>query len=106
MFVLLYGLLLISNNRHVDSVYIHLADDLPKFNNFPWGNVEYEFLVSSMKNYKEYIDRQLARGRSVRFQAYGFTYAVQVFQFEVHAGVVELCALPNAGFGGSFPRML
>lgn len=108
LLMVLYGCLLAGNQnqRKVEMKYLHLADDLEKFNLFPWGSIGYEYLVDATHQAKRKIDNQSKTNKEVRFAAHGFSHAILVFLYEIHPAVANDCATVKEGNWGSFPRML
>lgn len=108
LLLMLYSYLLVRHRtgKRIEVQYLHLVDDLERFNQFPWGVVVYQFLVTASHNCKTIIDNSLAVDKKPTFDAYGFTFAIQVFAYEVHANVALHCAIRPRGCEHQFPRML
>ncbi|KAH6755215.1 HOPW1-1-interacting 1 [Perilla frutescens var. hirtella] len=105
---ILYGILLIRGRKHkkIDLKYFHLVDDLVKFNDFPWGQVAYEFLMRATHRAREFLDNLLAEEKNLAFDAHGFTIALQIWAYEVMPDIGRACADFVPGAENRIPRML
>ncbi|XP_057779659.1 uncharacterized protein LOC130998244 [Salvia miltiorrhiza] len=108
LLLVLYGLLLPRHKTHkrIEIEYIHLVDDLAKFNLYPWGLVSYQFLVTVSHNARLIVDDKLASNQSPAFDACGCTIVLQVFLYEVYKKLGEMCATRVESAESLHPRML
>lgn len=102
----LYGILLPRNGRitKLDMKYLHLVEDLEKFNAFPWGRVAYEFLAKSILSIRGRMDGSKVAIK--RFDMHGFTYALQTWMYEVMPSVATYCASRASKLGCLTPGIL
>lgn len=85
----LYGILLVKHHTlKIDMQYLHLIEDLQKFNAFPWGRVAYQSLVSSILKVRARMDSSEA----AKVDLFGFCYALQVWAYEVMPSLAARCA--------------
>ncbi|KAH6815832.1 hypothetical protein C2S51_020652 [Perilla frutescens var. frutescens] len=82
---ILYGILLIRarKGKKIDLKYLHLVDDLSRFNYYGWGQVAYEFLVRTTHHAREIMDNLIAEDKNLAFDANGFAIALQMWVYEV-----------------------
>ncbi|CAA0823784.1 Unknown protein [Striga hermonthica] len=85
----------------VDERWFHLIEDLEQFNNYPWGNLSYEYTVKLFKRKTLGINKKT---NALKYSLHGFPLAIMVWAFE---------ALPELGrkfgqtYGGArLPRMM
>ncbi|XP_057803682.1 uncharacterized protein LOC131019007 isoform X2 [Salvia miltiorrhiza] len=104
---IIYGLFLMNNphNGRVELGYMHILDDLDKFNDFPWGHVAYEYLVKSTHMLKRQLSTLAHESGNVTFEAYGFVFALKCWAYEVIPPLATVCAELNIEHLASFPRM-
>ncbi|KAL8457506.1 hypothetical protein ACS0TY_035390 [Phlomoides rotata] len=78
---ILYGVLLVRgrSSKKIQFQYIHIADNIKEFNQYPWGRVALDFLVKSfrksMQGRVEIIEKNSIKTSHVDVQ--GFGYAIQ-----------------------------
>lgn len=91
----LYGTLLAGHpDKIIEVQYLHLIEDLQKFNEFPWGEVVYKFLVSFILSLQERIDHGLVvTNRKTQLDLHGFSFVLQVWAYEVMPALAEYCAI-------------
>ncbi|XP_057810205.1 uncharacterized protein LOC131024694 [Salvia miltiorrhiza] len=85
----LYGILFaLDYKKHIDVQYLHLVDDLLKFDAFPWGRVAYDFLVLVI------LSAQPCMGgpKVTMLRMQGFSFALQVWAYEVMPSLARYCA--------------
>ncbi|CAA0834161.1 Unknown protein [Striga hermonthica] len=94
------GLLIVFETL-VDERWFHLVEDLEQFNNYPWGNLSYEYNVKLFKRKTLGIKKKT---NAIKYSLHGFPLAIMVWAFE---------ALPELGRkfgqtygGGRLPRMI
>ncbi|KAH6776196.1 hypothetical protein C2S52_013757 [Perilla frutescens var. hirtella] len=78
---IVYGILLIRDRKwkRLDLRYMHLVDDLSRFNEFPWGLVAFEFLVRSTHRARDVVENMLAENKNLSFEANGFSIALLIW---------------------------
>ncbi|KAH6766350.1 hypothetical protein C2S52_017333 [Perilla frutescens var. hirtella] len=105
---LLYGVVLMRdrNDTNIQMQFVHLADDIEKFNDYPWGRVSYEYLVKATLSRKEVLEKQLRQGKKAAYDAFGFLMALQVWAYEVIPDLASHCAHKIEGKEQVFPRIL
>ncbi|KAH6794378.1 hypothetical protein C2S52_004855 [Perilla frutescens var. hirtella] len=105
---ILYGILLIraQKGKKIDLKYLHLADDLVKFNYYGWGQVAYEFLVRTTHRAQNIMDNLIAEEKNLAFDANGFAIALQIWAYEVMPDVARACAWRVPDRDEEIPRML
>ncbi|XP_057808431.1 uncharacterized protein LOC131022905 [Salvia miltiorrhiza] len=93
LLIILYGVLWIKHSAaRVEESYMHLVDDLERFDKFPWGLVAYEFLVLVSHNNRIKLNLQKKNKKGVTVEIQGFGYALQLFAYEMHNKIGGLCA--------------
>lgn len=103
-----FGILLPKDPRtaKVEVQYLHLVEDLEKFNAFSWGRVSYEFLVSVVLLARVRMDSlEFATNKKARLLINGFVFALQIWVYEVMPSLAEYCA-ENIKNGRTQPRIL
>ncbi|KAH6762528.1 hypothetical protein C2S52_019961 [Perilla frutescens var. hirtella] len=105
---LLYGVVLMKDksDTNIQMQFVHLADDIEKFNDYPWGRVSYEYLVKATLSRKEVLEKQLRQGKKAAYDAFGFLMAFQVWAYEVIPDLASHCAHKIEGKEQVFPRIL
>ncbi|KAH6757448.1 hypothetical protein C2S52_023430 [Perilla frutescens var. hirtella] len=101
----LYSVLLTRDNN-IQMQFLHLVDDIDKFNDYPWGYVSFEYLVEATLSRKEVLDNQLRQGKKPAYEAFGFLMALQIWAYEVIPDLGRHCAQKIEGKEHVFPRML
>ncbi|CAA0837026.1 Unknown protein [Striga hermonthica] len=101
LIVLEYAVLSNECRTLVDERLFHLVEDLEQFNNYPWGNLSYEYTVKLFKRKTLGIKK---KPNAIKYSLHGFPLAIMVWAFE---------ALPELGRkfgqtygGGRLPRMM
>ncbi|KAH6783956.1 hypothetical protein C2S52_008915 [Perilla frutescens var. hirtella] len=84
---LLFGILLVKDrcNKKIELGYLHLIDDLDMFDK----------LIGLVENQKK-----------LAFDAYGFTFPIQIWAYEIMPSLASHCARPVIDNDHAFPRMM
>ncbi|KAH6821502.1 crooked neck protein [Perilla frutescens var. hirtella] len=90
----------------IDMQYLHLVEDLHKFNEFPWGLVAYQLLVSSTLSVRSRMDVSKLTHPRAPIDMYGFSYALQAWVYEVMPFVATHCAFRSSNIENLSPRIL
>lgn len=96
-----------NTSKKIDTQYIHLMDDYEVIDNFPWGPVAYDFLVTNIRSRcgRTTIERRKKNKEVVtHMDINGFSYALQFWAYEVIPFVANLCATRKSA--SSIPHML
>ncbi|KAH6815332.1 hypothetical protein C2S51_020152 [Perilla frutescens var. frutescens] len=108
LLLVVYGILLAKDrtSKGVTLEYMHVVDDVQRFNNFPWGKVTYEFLIKSMEQARSCLARAKRKDGRRAIDVYGFLYPVQAWLYEIMPSIANRYALSVGAEGDVFPRML
>ncbi|KAH6825186.1 hypothetical protein C2S53_008732 [Perilla frutescens var. hirtella] len=92
--IIVYGVILYHNRKSsiIDNRYIHLVDDLALFERFPWGRLAYDHLVESTHDARDSLSRFISSGIRSYVDAPSYSYALQVWDYEVMPSVGRLYA--------------
>lgn len=102
----LYGALFCDAHKKIPSVYMHILDDLPSFNKYPWGLKSYEYLVQKMhRSHANMLDTLNTQKRAT-FDVFGFVFVLQVWLFETIPGLGDFCAKRVDKYDEVWPRVL
>ncbi|KAH6763010.1 hypothetical protein C2S52_020443 [Perilla frutescens var. hirtella] len=104
----LYGILLVRDRKSekIKLQYMHIIDDLEKFNNYPWGRISYEFLVRVTHALSDFMDRRKQQGTKAKLVVDGFTVVLQTWAYEVISNLGARCAIRCEDMDGRLPRIL
>ncbi|KAH6779269.1 hypothetical protein C2S52_010506 [Perilla frutescens var. hirtella] len=109
LFYLIYSVI-VCPNRHsplIDVSYVHVVDDLEAFENYPWGRVAYDQLIEATHADRAYLDHyQPSSIKRTKVDAHGYTYALQVWAYEMIPLVSQLCARKVLGWETKTPRVV
>ncbi|KAH6783947.1 hypothetical protein C2S52_008906 [Perilla frutescens var. hirtella] len=108
MLLVVYGILLAKDrtSKGVTLEYLHVVDDVHRFNNFSWGKVTYEFLIKSMEQARSCLARAKRKDGRRAIDVHGFLYPVQAWLYEIMPSIANRYALSVGAEGDVFPRML
>ncbi|KAH6800894.1 hypothetical protein C2S52_001358 [Perilla frutescens var. hirtella] len=108
LLLVVYGILLAKDrtSKGVTLEYLHVVDDMQRFNNFPWGKVTYEFLIRSMEQARSCLARAKRKDRRRAIDVHRFLYPIQAWLYEIMPSIASRYALPVGAEGDVFPRML
>ncbi|KAH6780076.1 hypothetical protein C2S52_011313 [Perilla frutescens var. hirtella] len=108
LLLVVYGILLAKDrtSKGVTLEYLHVVDDVQRFNNFPWGKVTYEFLIKSMEQARSCLARAKRKDGRRAIDVHGFLYPVQAWLYEIMSSIANRYALSVGAEGDVFPRML
>ncbi|KAH6787286.1 hypothetical protein C2S52_006838 [Perilla frutescens var. hirtella] len=108
LLLMVYGILLAKDHtsKGVTLEYLHVVDDVQRFNNFPWGKVTYEFLIRSMEQARSCLARAKRKDGRRAIDVHRFLYPIQAWLYEIMPSIASRYALPVGAEGDVFPRML
>ncbi|KAH6794742.1 hypothetical protein C2S52_005219 [Perilla frutescens var. hirtella] len=108
LLLVVYRILLAKDrtSKAVTLEYLHVVDDVQRFNNFPLGKVTYEFLIKSMEHARSCLARAKRKDGRRAIDVHGFLYPVQAWLYEIMPSIANRYALSVGGEGDVFPRML
>ncbi|KAH6755175.1 hypothetical protein C2S52_023659 [Perilla frutescens var. hirtella] len=108
LLLVVYGILLAKDrtSKGVTLEYLHVVDDVQRFNNFPWGKVTYEFLIRSMEQARSCLARAIRKDERQAIDVHRFLYPVQAWLYEIMPLIASRYALSVGAEGDVFPRML
>ncbi|KAH6793395.1 hypothetical protein C2S52_003872 [Perilla frutescens var. hirtella] len=91
--LVLYALLLCRNThgKTIDVQYVHLVDDLSKFEKYPCGSISYKFMVDSIVDARARLKNILKKKMKSKFNIYGFTFVFQLWAFEISMELGAYC---------------
>ncbi|KAH6770093.1 hypothetical protein C2S52_014896 [Perilla frutescens var. hirtella] len=78
--------------KNIEMQYMHLVDDLQRFEDYPWGRVSYDYLVSATHSRREVIDGLIRQKKRMAYDAFGFVIALQTWAYEVMPALARDCA--------------
>ncbi|KAH6830129.1 hypothetical protein C2S53_017970 [Perilla frutescens var. hirtella] len=106
--LVLYALLLCrdTHGKMIDVQYVHLVDDLSKFEKYPWGSISYKFMVDSIVDARARLKNMLNKKMKPMFDIYGFTFVFQVWAFEISRELGAYCGEQVPSCEEAVPRML
>ncbi|KAH6835898.1 hypothetical protein C2S53_018148 [Perilla frutescens var. hirtella] len=83
--LVLYGLLLCyeTHCKTIDIQYLHVVDDLLNFEKYSWGSISYKFLVDNIVVARARLKSMLKKKMKPKFDIYGFTFVLQLWDFEI-----------------------
>ncbi|KAH6803746.1 hypothetical protein C2S51_031993 [Perilla frutescens var. frutescens] len=105
---ILYGILLIYawNGKKIDLKYLHLVDDLEKFNYYGWGQVAYEFLMRTTHHTRDIMDNLIVEEKNLAFDANDFAITLQIWAYEVMPDLACVCTQRVPNWEEEIPRIL
>ncbi|KAH6779204.1 hypothetical protein C2S52_010441 [Perilla frutescens var. hirtella] len=108
LLLVVYGILLAKDrtSKRVTLEYLHVVDNVQRFNNFPWGKVTYEFQIRSMEQARSCLASAKRKDGRRAIDIHGFLYPVQAWLYEIMPSIASCYALPVGVEGDVFPRML
>ncbi|KAH6764244.1 hypothetical protein C2S51_015493 [Perilla frutescens var. frutescens] len=108
LLVIVYRILLHNKgpSNIIDNRFIHLVDDLVSFDRFPWGRIAYDHLVQSTYASRDHLRHFISTGTRPDFDPPGYSFALQVWAYEVMPSVGRLCANRILGWESLTPRVM
>ncbi|KAH6783558.1 hypothetical protein C2S52_008517 [Perilla frutescens var. hirtella] len=106
---LIYSVIVCPNQHSplIDVSYVHVVDDLEAFENYPWGRVAYDQLIESTHADRACLDHyQSSSIKRTKVDAHGYSYALQVWAYEMIPLVSQLCARKVLGWETKTPRVV
>lgn len=105
MLYIVYGMHILEDpKKSIDLRYLHLIDDMDRFNSFSWGRVAFDFLIKHTIKSSNSLEQVYARGGTLN--ALGFVYALQAWAYEVMPAVALRCAKTSPYTADEKPRIL
>ncbi|KAH6800233.1 hypothetical protein C2S52_000697 [Perilla frutescens var. hirtella] len=106
--LVLYALLLCrdTHGKTIDVQYVHLVNDLSKFEKYPWGSISYKFMVDSILDARARLKNMLKKKMKPNFDIYGFTFVFQLLAFEISRELGAYCGEQVPSFEEAVPCML
>ncbi|XP_057793177.1 uncharacterized protein LOC131009786 [Salvia miltiorrhiza] len=91
---ILYGVVMAKDRstRCLDLGYMHLMDDMDKFNEYRWGRVTYDELLLRTFSAKACINGYEGKDSKLRIEARGFVFVLQAWAYEVIPELASFCA--------------
>lgn len=107
MLYFLHGALIaVHPQQKIDFKYFGLVEDMQKFNEFPWGQVAYEFFVSFFLSARRLMDWSNSDYKKRTLVIEGFSFALQVWAYEMMPSLAEYCAVRVSNSESITPRIL
>ncbi|KAH6756839.1 hypothetical protein C2S53_000578 [Perilla frutescens var. hirtella] len=108
LLLLVYGILLVKDrtSKVVTLGYLHVIDDEQQFNTFPWGKVEYEFLIKSMEKARANLKCAVRKEEKRAIDVHGFLYPIQAWLYEIMPSITGRYAVSMEETSNMLPRML
>ncbi|KAH6776194.1 hypothetical protein C2S52_013755 [Perilla frutescens var. hirtella] len=94
------------NSKNIQMKYLHLTDDVEKFNAYAWGRVFYEYMVMATHLRRGIIDNLQSQKKRMTYDAYNFVLALQCWAYEIILDVARYCATIAATNEERFPKMM
>ncbi|KAH6757665.1 hypothetical protein C2S52_023344 [Perilla frutescens var. hirtella] len=86
--------------------FIHIVDDLQKFQDYPWGRISYDYLVAATHSRPAVIDNLIRQRKRMAYDAHGFVLALQTWAYELMPDLGRDCARLVRSNLSQFPRIL
>lgn len=103
----MFGALFCRHRSHkkISIKYMHLVDNIQRFNEYPWGLKSYEFFVKKLYASREKMAGTLINKRAA-FDVNGLVFVLQVWLFETIPGLGVFCARRVDGYDHIWPRLM